>query len=243
MWIYNDVNYYQDSFWYNGTGLPQQTHRQRRHFTQIYATTFKTSIKHLKGESSTNLPSPILKSTKHGYVTLALPERTFLVDLTVHMDIKANPGPETQEIQKNRIGQLCLDLNSCTTGTIRYSRNELLNLRSKHPISNHLHSVLKSQNIIRSRGGRSGLSNRNKIFRISTVLQRRNPMLYKQQRSTNLHNLRSLERNNENQREKIIGKRFCHAEFAAIYVTEPNCANVYVQIKPENLLCQRDKLV
>ena len=35
---------------------------------------------------------------------------------------------------------------------------------------------------------------------------------------------------------KIIGKRFCHAEFAAIYVTEPNCANVYVQIKPENLL-------
>ena len=133
MWIYNDVNYYQDSFWNSETGLPQQTHRQRRHFTQIYAMTFKTSIKHLKGESSTNLPSPISKSTKHGYVTLALPKRTFLVDLTVHMDIKANPGPETQENQENRIGNRpCLDLNSRATGTIRYSRNELLNLRPKY---------------------------------------------------------------------------------------------------------------
>ena len=202
MWIYNDVNYYQDFFWNSETGLLQQTHRQRRHFTQIYAMIFKTSIKHLKGESSTNLPSPISKSTKHGYVTLALPKCTFLVDLTVHMDIKANPGPETQEIQENRIGnRSCSDLNSRATGTIRYSRNELLNLRSKYPISDHLHSVIKSQNIIRSRGGRSGLSNRNKIFRISTVLQRRNPMLYKQQRSTNLHNLRSLERNNVNKRK------------------------------------------
>lgn len=81
---------------------------------------FKTSIKHLKGESSTNLPSPISKSTKHGYVTLALPKCTFLVDLTVHMDIKANPGPETQEIQENRIGnRSCSDLNSRATGTIR----------------------------------------------------------------------------------------------------------------------------
>ena len=144
MWIYNDLNDYQDSLCYNGTGLPQQTHRQRRYFTEIYATIFKTSIKHFKGVSSTNLRSPISKSTKHGNVILALPERIFLVDLTAHMDIKANPGPETQE---NKIwNQSCLDLNSCVTGTITYS-----SLRSKYPISNHLHSVLKSQNIIRSR--------------------------------------------------------------------------------------------
>ena len=36
---------------------------------------------------------PLVKSTKHGQVCLALPSRLFVLDLAVHMDVLRNPGP------------------------------------------------------------------------------------------------------------------------------------------------------
>ena len=41
---------------------------------------------------------PAFKDTKHGTVTLVLPARIFWTDLTIHMDVKANPGPGIDKV-------------------------------------------------------------------------------------------------------------------------------------------------
>ena len=86
------------------------------------------------------------------------------MDLTLHMDIEANPGPDEDAVATRRESSLEPYLNYCTTTTIAYSRNQLLNLRSKYSISQDLLRLLKNQDIFKSRGGRAGVSFRNKIF-------------------------------------------------------------------------------
>ena len=81
---------------------------------------FKTALKRMDCNSNSDIVFPISKITKHGMVTLALLSRTFLMDLTVHMDVEANPGPETVTAARNATGSKLLNLNVSATGTIEY---------------------------------------------------------------------------------------------------------------------------
>lgn len=109
---------------------------------------------------------PISKITKHGIVTLALPSSTFLMDLTVHMDIKANPGHETVIGARNATGSKLLNSNVPAVGTIEYSRSDLLKLKSKYTISEDLYRVLKTNDILRTSRKCCGLAVRSNIYKI-----------------------------------------------------------------------------
>lgn len=113
---------------------------------------------------------PISKITKHGIVTLALPSRTFLMDLTVHMDIRANPGPETVISARSATGSKLLNSNVPAVGNIEYSRSDLLKLKSKYIISEDIYRVLKTNDILRTRGKRCGLAVQGNIYKIPVRL-------------------------------------------------------------------------
>ena len=165
--------------------------------TRFFAVTLKVVFKRNEGETNSNLNLPISRTTRHGTTVLALPSRVFWMDLTLHMDIEANPGPEEDAVATRRESSLESYLNYYATTTIAYSRNQLLNLRSKYPLSQDLLRLLKNQNIFKSRGGRAGVSFRNKISNIPACYRPKKDSRFNQVGS-DLHNLKSLERLNVN---------------------------------------------
>ena len=77
----------------------------------------------------------------HGYTTLALPARLFVMDLTISMDVSANPGPVNSEItiSPRRLSNGIADLNSPAkkaNGTLLsvYSKEQLLALKTRAPV-------------------------------------------------------------------------------------------------------------
>lgn len=62
-------------------------------------TILRPTIKYVEIHSNHRRNLPVLKTTKRGITILILPNRLFQTDLTIHMDVKANPGPE---IHRNR---------------------------------------------------------------------------------------------------------------------------------------------
>ena len=164
--------------------------------TRFFAVTLKAVFKRNEGETNSNLNLPISRTTRHGTTVLALPSRVFWMDLTLHMDIESNPDPEEDAVATRRESSLEPYLNYCATTTIAYSRNQLLNLISKYPISQDLLRLLKNQDIFKSRGDHAGVSFRNKIFNIPTSYRPKKDSRFNQVGS-NLH-IKSLERLNVN---------------------------------------------
>ena len=69
----------------------------------------------------------IIKQSKHGTTCIALPSRLFVIDLTVHVDISANPGPDVQ--LKSKYGKLNDHHLPCvikTLHSIQYSSGRLV---------------------------------------------------------------------------------------------------------------------
>lgn len=58
-------------------------------------------------ESKFNISFVAVRSTRHGSATLALPSKSFVVDLTIYMDISSNPGPSFQNNSKTKKIKLC----------------------------------------------------------------------------------------------------------------------------------------
>ena len=54
--------------------------------------TFRIQFNRIKADSRKNISRTAFKTTKHGYVLLALPDRLFWTDLTVCVDVHGNPG-------------------------------------------------------------------------------------------------------------------------------------------------------
>ena len=76
----------------------------------------------------------IIKQSKHGTTCIALPSRLFVIDLTVHVDILANPGPDVQ--LKSKYGKLNDHHLPCVINTqhsIQYSSGWLVH--SSHDTS------------------------------------------------------------------------------------------------------------
>ena len=74
--------------------------------TRFFAVTLKVVFKRNEGETNSNLNLPISRTTRHGTTVLALPSRVFWMDLTLDMDIEANPGPEEDAVATRRKSSL-----------------------------------------------------------------------------------------------------------------------------------------
>ena len=81
--------------------------------TRFFAVTLKVVFKRNEGETNSNLNLPISRTTRHGTTVLALPSRVFWMDLTLDMDIEANPGPEEDAVATRRKSSLEPYLNYC----------------------------------------------------------------------------------------------------------------------------------
>ena len=86
------------------------------------------------------------------------------------MDIKANPGPEPVISARNATGSKLLNSNVPAVRTTEYSRGDLLKLKSKYTISEDLCCVLKTKDILRTRGKCCGLPVRRNIYKIPVCL-------------------------------------------------------------------------
>ena len=158
-------------------------------FTPIFMIYFKTALKRIDCNSDSDIVFPISKITTHVIVTLALPSHTFLMDLTVHMDIKVNPDPETVITVRNATGSMLLNSNVPAIGTIEYSRSDLFKLQSKYTISEDLYCVLKTNDILRTMEKRSGSAVRSNIYKTPVHLTLRDSVDTKNKGGVNLHTL------------------------------------------------------
>ena len=86
--------------------------------TRFFAVTLKVVFKRNEGETNSNWNLPISRTTRHGTTVLVFPSRVFWMDLTLHMDIEVNPGPEEDAFATRRESSVEPYLNYCTTTTI-----------------------------------------------------------------------------------------------------------------------------
>ena len=99
------------------------------------------------------------------------------MDLTVHMDIEINPGPN---FSLERFANCFPSIN--TTSRVAdsavqhtmYSKHQLFGLRCKYYISDSLFYLLKDLQILNTRGLPAGVKSRSKLHQIPIIVNRRN---------------------------------------------------------------------
>ena len=128
----------------------------------LFALTARVNYKPVNLLSHLNINYLLHKTIKHGYTTLVLPARLFVMDLTISMDVSANPGPVNSEItiSPRRLRNGIADLNSPAkkaNGTLSsvYSKEQLLALKTRAPVPSNVYQLLKQREIFRSRYTRS----------------------------------------------------------------------------------------
>ena len=99
---------------------------------------------------------PVMKWSKRGQTSLFVPGPDPPLDITLCMDISANPGPthHNQTFLAQPSLKSSRDLN--TNERLKYSRRQLMSLRSSSRASCHVLEVLKRNNLLRYRGKRAG---------------------------------------------------------------------------------------
>ena len=105
----------------------------KRNFLPIPGLYFRPALKRID-YTVHGINYPISENSKHGNTALILPGRLFWSDLTIHMDIQSNPGPE--RLENHQIKQLrssdnnFRNLNNRALSLIKYSRSGLPNMRA-----------------------------------------------------------------------------------------------------------------
>ena len=140
----------------------------------------------------------MIKISKHGIIIIHVPGKEIYFDLTIHMDVQANPGTFTYPNYD------CLLANSfhfpSTDGASKfhYTCEQLISLRpsgfSTKCLTPQLIRCLKDLKILKYRGKSGGTRANNEVTRIPVINKRRNIAKYNSNRRVNLHNLCSLKR-------------------------------------------------
>lgn len=131
----------------------------QRIFGHLYCMDFRVAMKRIYANSNSEVAFPAFKAMKHGTFTLVLPARIFWTDLTVHMDVKANPGPGIDKVNVTLWKPSSIRLQFISSAAVlNHSRNQTLSLRSKYQISGELHRFLRDHKVLRTRGIRAGIS-------------------------------------------------------------------------------------
>ena len=124
----------------------------RSYFGSFVYLNFHLRFKHFAVTSDCHVSKPIIRSTKRGSTSLALPRKFFWMDLTVHMDVQKNPGPPFDEFSCGyaSLPTPILNSRSAYSGRINYSRWELLRLKSKYFLSPDVYLTLKCLRILKT---------------------------------------------------------------------------------------------
>jgi len=158
---------------------------------------FHLRFKHVAVTSDCHVSKPIIRSTKRGCTSLALPRKFFWMDLTVHMDVQKNPGPPFDEFSCGyaSIPTPILNSRSAYSGRINYSRWELFRLKSTYFLSPDVYSTIKCLRILKTRRLRGGRRDTSNLKYISTIISSDNDSeRHRIHRFANRNNLLSLPR-------------------------------------------------
>ena len=167
-----------------------------RNFLPFPGLLFRPSLKRIESRVHA-INYSISKISKHGSTMLILPGHLFWLDLTIHMDIQCNPGPE--RLENSQINHLQPSDNS-SSHIIKYTRSELLQLRLRQfKIPDETFHLLKRNGILRTRGVHFGQAFRNHKHNIAiSHVQQRPDNTKPGERGVNLHNLCLIKRVKEN---------------------------------------------
>ena len=165
-------------------------------------------MKRIYANSNSEVTFSAFKGTKRETDTLVLPARIFWTDLTIHMDVKANPGPGIDKVNVTlwKPSSIRSQFKS-SAAVINYSRTQILSLRSKYQISEELYHFLEDHKILRTRGIRDGISARQRYNQIS-ILSRGSFRRNYSSRGVNGNNLRFVECVNRRPAEQPSTSKF-----------------------------------
>ena len=147
-------------------------------------------------QSNQTLKIALVRVNKHGQVTLELPRKLFWMDLTIHMDVQSNPGPQSIE-NCSKFSCVMSSLRNVNTVSVHrpeYSRRELFGLKAKYHVPEHVYHLLKCERILKTRRNRAGALVKTKLKTIPFLT--RTGMLQKStktmNRAANFHNIYSI---------------------------------------------------
>ena len=111
----------------------------------------RAAIKLIYANPNSEVAFPAFKATKHETVTLVLPGIIFWTNLTIYMDVTANPGPGIDRVSVTLWKPRSIRSQfKSSAAVINYSRNLILSLRSKYQISDEPYHFLKDHEILRA---------------------------------------------------------------------------------------------
>ena len=120
-----------------------------------------TFIGSQRGRNITRFSYAAVKTSKHGATTLHVPGKEVHFDLTIHMDVQANPGPTTLPNCGRQTANFIHTSSKCNCPKFYYSRDQLMSFRpsgfSTKRLNPQLIRQLKDFNILKYRG-KSGVS-------------------------------------------------------------------------------------
>ena len=103
----------------------------RSDFGSFACLNFHPRFKRVVASSDCHISKPIIRSTKRGCTSLALPRKLFWTYLAVHIDVQCNPGPPFDEFSSGYASLVSsnFDSRNACSGRINYSKRELLRLK------------------------------------------------------------------------------------------------------------------
>ena len=129
-----------------------------RSFERFYYIKIRWSSNRAVAQSNQTLEIALVRVNKHGQVTLELPRKLFWMDLTIHMDVQSNPGPQSIE-NCSKFSCVMSSLRNVNTVSVHrpeYSRRELFGLKAKCHVPEHVYHLLKCERILKTRRNRAG---------------------------------------------------------------------------------------
>lgn len=151
-----------------------------------------------RGMNITRFSYAAVKTSKHGTTILHVPGKEVYFDLTIHMDVQANPGPATLPDCGRQTANFIQTPSKCNCPKLYYSRDQLMSFRpscfSTKRLNPQLIRQLKDFNILKYRGKSGGTRVNKEAIKIPIINKERFIVQHNLSRRANLHNLRSLNR-------------------------------------------------
>ena len=134
---------------------------QRLFTTQgLWFQRFYTISGNPRGRNITRFSYAAVKTSKHGTTILHVPGKEVYFDLTIHMDVQANPGPATLPNCGRQTANFFHTSSTCNCPKLYYSRDQLMSFRpscfSTKRLNPQLIRELKYFNILKYRGKSGG---------------------------------------------------------------------------------------
>ena len=122
---------------------------------------FYLTSKSTKAKQHHQIRFAIYKRSKHGQTCLVIPQKSYVLDLIICMDVHPNPGWDRPICNSNIYNSVPstehhANFNGPANNVIRYSSCQLFSLKTKSIVPANLYNHLKECGVLKTRGVRSG---------------------------------------------------------------------------------------